>query len=679
MLSACHTFGDGGGVQVRNGAEYGTVEGRFRGRWWNYYERGRSYAEGEYWEEAEKDLRTALGGRSTDGLWPRTYGLHFIPEYFPHRELGIVLLARGDVDGAAAELEKSLSQKVSARAAYYLDEARRQIVGRDGLDSQPPVIEVSSPAEGEVTGALRVRISGAVSDDSFVGRVTVNGAPVPMAGSSARVAFEREVETRPGQSEILLVAEDLAGRRTERRVVLRSDVDGPAVSFDGPVVLPGVVSGVVYDPSGVEELHVGGVSAALQAGGGGPVAFRVELKGDELSPPVQYSSKDGLGNVTSGALPVDAVVLSSLRPLAVPAAAGRAPFSLAGGLRGMVVGGRVVVLAAQTDGAGGAPTIRLANLAEGDTYLMDEIVVGLEVDAAGPLAKAQLNGADLPLIPGRTGQRFSRRVALQEGENRVQALAEDASGTVATAQVTVKRELTEVENPKKSRLSMTLLGNVWKGNSPKLENEADYVLAALDAALASHNRFLMVDRNTLPQALTEQELSAALGDKDNRLALGKVIPAEIMLVGQVRRDAQSMEIIAQAVNTETSAIVARADVAGPADSVEELDRLVRDLSLRIVQEFPRVQGLVAAVDGEGITTTLGRAQRVRESLKCVVFRYGPEIKNPQTGQVLGRQTTPLAEALVDSVDDLMSTAGIIIPEGGTPPQPVEVGDYVVTK
>ena len=37
---------------TRDGNEYGTTSGSFRGRWWNYYERGRSFSDGRFHKEA---------------------------------------------------------------------------------------------------------------------------------------------------------------------------------------------------------------------------------------------------------------------------------------------------------------------------------------------------------------------------------------------------------------------------------------------------------------------------------------------------------------------------------------------------------------------------------------------------------------------------------------------------
>ncbi|MBI4639567.1 MAG: hypothetical protein HY731_02670, partial [Candidatus Tectomicrobia bacterium] len=42
-----------GVIFEKDGKRYGVTPGNiWRPTWWNYYERGASYAEGEYWQEA---------------------------------------------------------------------------------------------------------------------------------------------------------------------------------------------------------------------------------------------------------------------------------------------------------------------------------------------------------------------------------------------------------------------------------------------------------------------------------------------------------------------------------------------------------------------------------------------------------------------------------------------------
>ncbi|MEX2016292.1 MAG: hypothetical protein WD873_06600, partial [Candidatus Hydrogenedentales bacterium] len=128
---SCKT-GEPGDVYVRDGEQFGVTEGRFRGRWWNHYERGTSFLRGGFYAEAEEDFRGALSGRRRDQRWARTYGLHLVPAYFPHRELGITLFRQGRVEEAIDHFDTSLGMAWSARAAYYRDLARRELLASSG-------------------------------------------------------------------------------------------------------------------------------------------------------------------------------------------------------------------------------------------------------------------------------------------------------------------------------------------------------------------------------------------------------------------------------------------------------------------------------------------------------------------------------------------------------------------
>jgi len=93
---------------VKDGKEYGKVTGNFTNNWWNFYERGISYADGELYVEALADLTRAVGMKDKDQRMARTYVMHFV-DYFPHRELGVIYYQTGNLQAAKTELELSLS------------------------------------------------------------------------------------------------------------------------------------------------------------------------------------------------------------------------------------------------------------------------------------------------------------------------------------------------------------------------------------------------------------------------------------------------------------------------------------------------------------------------------------------------------------------------------------------
>jgi len=659
---------------VRDGVQYGVTEGRFRGRWWNYYERGRSFLDGGFLPEAEKDLRAALRSRAEDQLWARTYGLHFMPEYFPHRELGIALYRQGQLSDAISELETSISQRFSARAAYHLDRARADWIRDTNADNALPTIEIVAPESSSPVAAIMTQLVGIGRDDTFVAGITIEGRPYPLRVSAPEIQFSREITLLPGENRIEVSVEDLAGRSAKAVVKIRSDVDGPTISFDRPLVLPGTITGVAADPANVVSLEIASAQASLLRRADGLVEFSVDVTHEDLKRPLEYRCEDGYGNVTRGHLPVD--TLNARKRGANMLFASATDASVALLLSSRFAAATTAVAEARSDGE---PRVRFPNLRDGQRYLMDEILVALDVAATDPLANVQLNGIDLDLIPDRKIQHLSRRTPLTVGENQILALAGDVQGRLGKADVSIQRDLTTVEGLE-SRLVAAILGNVWKGNAPLMAGEVEVILDELARELTFYKRFSFVDRSLLPEILAEQELSAALGSRDERLALGKLVPAEVMFIGRVRRDAATIEIVLEAISTETGLFVARADVAGQADDLDELRMLVHDLALRVVQEFPRVQGHVALVRSpNSFISNLCNTHRVRESMKYVVFRYGAMIVDPVTGENLGRDTEILGDALVQSVDDKKSLAELLPKENEPESEKIREGDQVVTK
>jgi hypothetical protein len=577
---------------TRDGKAYGVTGGTFRGRWWNYYERGRSFGDGGFWAEAERDFRAALAGRSRDQLWPRTYGLHFIPEYFPRRELGVALHQQGRFEEAVAELERSLADLHSARAAFYLDEARRAIVHRDNTDRDAPSISLFLPDHDLPLSGTMIAMEGVAADDTFVTSVRVNGEPVAVPVSGREVRFSTDVALSAGANTIRIEATDITGKGHEKVLFIAADPDGPAVGIDAPVVFPGRVTGVVTDPSGVTSLRLAGQDIPLGPADGAGLRFETEVTPEmvrDAREPLVLEAEDALGNVTRLRLSPDAVADASALTDTMPAASGGWE-PVGDGRMALRVGDRYIVLAntqPQPDGL----AVRFASLREGQRYLMDEVVVTVETLGDAPVADVTLDGIPLQPVPGRAAQTLSRRVRLSDGPNVFEAVARDRQGREARATVTVDRAPTAIE-ALANRLSVALLGNLWRGNGPALAGEQDHILGELEGGLGSLGRFRLVDRALLPEVLGEQQLGALLGSGEARLEMGRTVPADLALVGRAWRDHDSIELVVEAVSTDTALFVARSDVAGRADTLEELDELVSLLALRIAQDFPRAGGSV---------------------------------------------------------------------------------------
>jgi len=67
-----------------------------RATWWNFYNRGLARSLNGKWAAAAEDFLVAMGrkqgavyGEEDEKRRAKTYGLHFLDDYFPHRELGV--------------------------------------------------------------------------------------------------------------------------------------------------------------------------------------------------------------------------------------------------------------------------------------------------------------------------------------------------------------------------------------------------------------------------------------------------------------------------------------------------------------------------------------------------------------------------------------------------------------
>lgn len=105
-----------------------------------------------------------------------------------------------------------------------------------------------------------------------------------------------------------------------------------------------------------------------------------------------------------------------------------------------------------------------------------------------------------------------------------------------------------------------------------------------------------------------------------------------------------------------------------------VDSLLTELvasSTRIQETVAAVSGLVADVAGSEIIINIGTASGVRVGTEYPVVRPGREIKDPATGRVLRRMTTPVGKIKITSADEA-SAVGTLT--GG----PGHVGDCVGT-
>ncbi|MBF0468386.1 MAG: hypothetical protein HQK61_05820 [Desulfamplus sp.] len=261
-------------VHVVNNKSYGVIDGVFRNRFWHYYERGVSYAEGRFFQEALADFDKAIALRPEDQRRARTYGMHFI-DYFPNREKGIVLLEMERPEDAKQNLEKSLIQFPSAKAAFYIDRIREKllknnnIVNRDKSTPSSPLIELRvTPAvagNGMATDEIWTKedpviLNGEINDVHYVSELLINSDEIFLGHASEHVSLNHPLTLEQGHHELHVHAKNLMGLESDKAIVIHVDREGPVIVIESMTRNPKeneiLVSALLCDEAGIAGLTV---------------------------------------------------------------------------------------------------------------------------------------------------------------------------------------------------------------------------------------------------------------------------------------------------------------------------------------------------------------------------------------------------------------------------------------
>lgn len=630
----------------RDGKLYGVTDGSFRHRWWNYYERGLSFAEGRFYEEALSDLAEAARQRGRDQRMARTYGMHFV-DYFPHREMGVIHYLNGDLEAARKELKRSLEQFPSAKAQFYLDRVRGAALQRSVTDPKPPVLTLDIGDGPLWTRDDPVRLAGSAEDDHFVASVTIDGRPVLMTGAQKRVAFDRALALEGGRHVIRITAQNLLDETAEREVVVHVDRDGPLVSIESMRRSGGVwrVTGSVYDPAGVASVEVSRRPLSIPSKTEVPFSASVPAE----NPPPEVRVRDRLGNETVAYLE------------GLPARQETARLSAA------LASDRFASFFGPEDEE--APVIELRDWPEGETVYLDKIYLSGRAMDGDAVLKLLVNNQPILRKEGQSVF-FNHLAALEKGENTIALEARDAAGNVSRKTATVVRQVPEALRLEE-RLRVSVFPFERKGD---VSSESLAYQHQLINALLDRDRFKLIERDRLDLVLEEQKLSMTdLVDRATAVRTGKLLAAQCILVGSIIETHTGVEIVGRMIDAETAEILSTKDVY---DEVKDFDAtrvLAEGMALKFLQDFPLLTGMVLLKKGDAIFTDLG-AEKIALGRRLLVYREEP-ILNPLTGEPMGADAVIIGKAVVDLVDAEMSRAEL---RGETSAE-IEKLDKVITQ
>ncbi len=622
----------------KDGRLYGVTEGAFRHRWWNFYERGLSFAEGAFYPEALADLATAVDGRDRDQRMARTYGMHFI-DYFPHREMGVIHYLRGEYGKARRELTLSLEQAPTAKAGYYLDRTRKAILEDRSRTWGPPTLSLEMP-DGEIwTRADPVVIEGAAEDEAFISAVVVNGKPLFLKRTERKAAFREPLDLPQGRHEVAVRARNLVDLETVRRVVVHVDREGPLVTLER-LERSGsrtTLRGFLHDAAGVAGMSVGGREVPIPKGREVAFSHSAPMGGKGI----QLSTWDRLGNRSEIEVGPENLVAGSSSAWTATLCSDRLP---------------AVGFLAKADQR--PPEIRITDWTENQTVYLEKIYLAGRASDEGAIQELTVNRESVLRRRGRHIY-FNHLAELSEGENTISIEARDEAGNLGRREIRVTRKI-----PQALRLSERLSVSVLPFEQKGAVSDASFAyLDGFIGALVERNRFRVVERARLDAILREQKLSAtALIDPDTAVRMGKLAAAQSIITGSIIETHTGIEIVGRMIDTQSAEILAVEDVYDEEKDLRALATLAKGMALKFHLEFPLVGGIVVMTKGDAVFTDLGE-DKTALNRRLIVYREDV-IQHPVTGKILGADNTILGTAMVRQVMADMSKAEVIQTETG---------------
>ena len=611
--------------------------------WWNYYESGKRKSDIGDFQEAREDFERCLGLRPgatyafPKEMWRvRTYGLHMLDAYFPHRELGIALFELGDMKNAEHYLEKSRLQEPSGRAKFYLNLVRKKLIA-----SQPfplPQVILDKDVEHKWTHQRRRVLSGLAQSKAFVSNVTVNEQPEFIELAEPAIHFEREIQLSPGTNIVRIEVKDLADHGIIHPVVWIADWQPPQIVIKRVEQLGKLwkVQGACYDDAGLACLNTDGhVQVFMDSER--IVSIPLEFAMDPDRTLVIYA-EDLAGNHIQAAL--------SAPTLTAQCFSFTEKRFASAGLGGIPDAGHQEAVPdppePQTSADMLRPTLRLSNPSDMiDVFDPEYFVDGYAGDGGG-LASVTINGEELLREEDR-GARLrylSRSLPLELGTNTFTLIATDLAGNRTTHSLVAVRKVPEyLDEEYRLKTGVTPLTSVEEQHNPeaiKRQIETEMIREPI--------RFHVLERGAEGWnfILREQRLSLSdLADPQSALRIGKMFPADVLLIGAAVSEGRGVTIFVKGVDTEEGISLCAEDVYIEGDR-ERFTYGIHGLALKIKQRFPLVAGKVLQVKDEETTIDKGARDGLRAGMKFVVVSNQGNAESAK-----GSQVVKLNEAFVE--------------------------------
>jgi len=590
ILTAC-AVNHPGPICIKDQTEYGQVDGAFRSRWWNYYERGRSYLEGECFDAAISDMKAAIQQNDKDQRMVRTYGLHFV-DYFPHRELGLIYYLTDNLDAAQHELEQSISQESSSKAHYYLDEVRKKQLKKQVKTINTPTLAVDFPENEPIwTSKERICIKGTAADEQFISNIQIHGVPYDFPGASKQVHFNKEMILNQGTYHIPITIENLLGGTAEKIFKIHVDHQGPMieiVSFEKLSNNMIIIEGFVSDQFKNNQLFVGQKRIDLKTGKKSSFYAKQVVEPDQET--IILEAIDRAGNKTKAVLDL----VEATQTFGRSYLASREVYLDHG------------LWVQKTQGI----KLILSEWQKNNMVYSEKIYLSGCISSKAPIKSFIINNQPFTVNEGRIVF-FNIPFELNEGANTILIKLENERNQVLFKKMTFHRMVSEISQIG-SRLHVSM--NSLKSSNEVAETRNQFQEKLLMSFL-ERKRFYMIPKFRCTQCRLLNK------SKESQVA-------HLTMTGQYVDSRYGLEVAVRLIDNETTKVLAVKDVYSDKKNEHAIFQMIDSLAIRIHNEFPIVRGTIQHIADNNIQISLGKNQ-LKAQNRLIIFAPSHLNKAPE--------------------------------------------------
>lgn len=612
---------------VRDGIQYCKDKGTFGGRWHDFYERGLSCMEGEFYSEALNSFDKALNKRSDrleDQRMARKYGTRFI-DYFPHREKGIIHYLMGKFDLAKMELERSLAHEYSDKAQRYLDKVRSQIMKINNEKLIVPDLVITFNGVYPVNGSYQtndktVLIEGIASSTQYISEIRMNHEKVFFQKTDTNVHFKRNLSLQQGTHQIRIKARSLSGAEKIETVTVHIDREGPRIvltSFDKN----GQIAGYVHDDSGLLSLSLDQKAIPIHQKNHVEFSFAMQINNKES----KLVATDQLGN--SSMLIIDQMLLKAFTQFLISQNDNTALDS-------------EMPLSAQVHQKN-KPIIYLYGWKDISNVYTDAVKLEGVVISKNQLKSLYINDK---IVDGKSEKIFSfcETILLKKDKNKIHITAIDHNMNTVEKSLMITREVPEM-NKIVHRCTLHMMPiNI----NSLYEQERSLWARLISFRQAIFNSKEMI-QDPLANNFQEYLMNEFIEHQRFRLVIkgdpSSVFNADFLIQGYIVKTRLGVEVVIHFVSAQTREVLCVKDAY---IENQDLQLLAERITHIIHQEFPMVKGKVSQIFEQGVHVVADDDGLVKMKWPVLFFRIKETVRNPVTGAFLGNKFSLVGKGIV---------------------------------